>query len=102
MPSAIAPVPTVTETVGGGACGTSSQNKGICCAALTQLGAARAAQGFSYVNCKGKTVCMACGIRPSTSKNPAKAGQPVFIPRRVTCGPSGCPALAQASPITPV
>jgi|SRR5580704_4298196 hypothetical protein len=102
MPAATAPVPQVTEAAGVGSCGTSSQNKGICCAALTQLGAARAAQGFSYVNCKGKLVCMACGVRPSTSKNPNKAGQPVFVPRRVSCGPSGCPALASQTPVSPI
>jgi len=69
-----------------------SQHKGICCAALTQLGAAQAAIGFQYTSCaSGRTVCMKCGIGSSTS--PKHPGRPIFIPRRVQCGPSGCPAL---------
>lgn len=77
-----------------GVCSTGrSQHKGICCTALTQLGAAQAATGFQYTSCTGKTVCMKCGIGTSNSTNPAKRGKPIFIPRRVKCGPSGCPAL---------
>jgi len=70
------------------------QHKGICCAALTQLGATVAASGFQYTSCSGRTVCMKCGVGTSTSvKHPGRA---IFIPRRVQCGPSGCPALSQA------
>lgn len=90
--SAVAPVPVIAPTTGGvGTCSTKSGNRGICCAAVTQLGLTRAAQGFQYTNCNGKTVCLACGTKASTSKkNP---GATVFSVRRVTCGPSGCPAL---------
>lgn len=92
--SAVAPIPTVIEGPGAGVCSTSSRNKGICCAAVTQLGIARAAQGFQYVNCAGKTVCLACGTKASTSKK--HPGQTVFSVKRVSCGPSGCPALGGA------
>jgi hypothetical protein len=90
--SAVAPVPVIApQTTGVGTCSTNSGNKGICCAAVTQLGLARAAQGFQYTNCKGKTVCLACGTKASVSKkNP---GTTVFSVKRVSCGPSGCPAL---------
>jgi hypothetical protein len=93
--SAVAPVPTLTpQAQGVGTCSTKSGNRGICCAAVTQLGLARAAQGFQYTNCNGKVVCLACGTKASTSKkNP---GATVFSVRRVTCGPSGCPALGAA------
>jgi hypothetical protein len=90
---ATAPVPTVTEAAGLGVCSTRSGNKGICCAAVTQLGLARAAQGFQYTNCNGRVVCLQCGTRPSTSKK--HPGQTVFTVRRASCGPSGCPALGQ-------
>lgn len=70
------------------------RHKGICCSAVTQLGAAVAATGFQYTSCTGKTVCLKCGIGQSTS--PKHPGRPIFIPRRVSCGPSGCPALSQA------
>lgn len=97
MASAVPPVPTVT----GGACATKSGNRGICCAAITQLGAARAAQGFQYVNCAGKTVCLACGTKVSTSKK--HPGATVFAVKRISCGPSGCPALAGAQvPVVPL
>lgn len=69
-------------------------HKGICCQAVTQLGAAQAATGFTYTSCSGKTVCLKCGIGTSQSTNPARRNKPIFIPRRVSCGPSGCPALA--------
>lgn len=90
--TAVAPIPAITgQTAGVGSCSTKSGNKGICCAAVTQLGLARAAQGFQYTNCNGKVVCLACGTKVSTSKkNP---GATVFSVKRVTCGPSGCPAL---------
>jgi hypothetical protein len=87
------PVPSVVEGPGAGVCSTKSGNRGICCAAVTQLGLSRAAQGFQYVNCNGKTVCLACGTKTSISKkNP---GATVFSVKRVSCGPSGCPALGQ-------
>lgn len=94
MASATAPVPVLTpSTAGAGICATKSGNRGICCAAVTQLGLARAAQGFQYTNCNGKTVCLACGTKASVSKK--HPGQTVFSVKRVTCGPSGCPALGQ-------
>lgn len=72
-------------------CSTGSpRHKGICCTALTTLGAAVAATGFQYTSCTGHTVCMKCGIGTSTSTKPGRAGQPIFVPRRVKCGPSGC------------
>ena len=73
-----------------------SQHKGICCAAVTQLGAAQAAIGFQYTSCSGHTACLKCGIGVSQSVNPARRGKPIFVPRRVQCGPAGCPALSQA------
>ena len=72
---------------------TGQQHKGICCSALTQLGATQAAIGFQYTDCKGRTRCMKCGVGTSTSTR--HPGRPIFIPRRVQCGPSGCPALSQ-------
>jgi len=99
---AVAPVPSVVEGPGAGVCSTKSGNRGICCAAVTQLGLTRAAQGFQYVNCNGKTVCLACGTKASTSKkNP---GATVFSVKRVSCGPSGCPALGaiQGTIVNPV
>ena len=86
MAAVVAP-PTVTAQE---ACVT--RGKGICCAALTQLGATRAAEGFRYTTCQGKVLCMKCGTKPSTSK--AHPGQTVFVPRRATCGISGCAALS--------
>jgi hypothetical protein len=87
--SAIAPVPLVTNS-----CSTKAGSKGICCAAFTQLGPTRAAQGFQYTNCNGKVVCLACGTKTSVSKkNP---GATVFSVKRVSCGVSGCPALSAA------
>jgi hypothetical protein len=101
MASAVAPIPTVTESAGAGVCSTKSGNRGICCAAVTQLGLARAAQGFQYTNCNGKVVCLACGTKASTSKK--HPGQTVFAVKRVSCGPSGCPALAgQQGIIAPI
>lgn len=95
---ATAPVPTLTQPpscVTGGA-----RHKGICCAAITQLGLARAAMGFQYTTCTGRTVCLACGTKASVSvKHP---GQIVFSPKRVSCGPSGCPALTGAGVTPPV
>jgi hypothetical protein len=87
--SATPPIPTITQAP---ACNAGpGRRTGICCAAVTALGLARAAAGFSYTNCAGKTVCLACGTKASVSKkNP---GQTVFSVKRVTCGPSGCPAL---------
>lgn len=99
MASAVAPIPTVTESAGAGVCSTKSGNRGICCAAVTQLGLARAAQGFQYTNCNGKVVCLACGTKASTSKK--HPGQTVFSVKRVSCGPSGCPALGGIQTITP-
>jgi hypothetical protein len=95
---ATAPVPTLAQPP---TCVTGSpRHKGICCAAITQLGLARAAQGFQYTSCTGKTVCLACGTKQSTSvKHP---GQTVFSVKRVSCGPSGCPALAQALVTPPI
>jgi hypothetical protein len=88
--AAVAPVPALTQAP---ACGTKPQHSGICCAAVTQLGLARAAQGFQYTSCTtGKTVCLACGTKASTSKK--HPGQTVFSVKRVSCGPSGCPALS--------
>lgn len=75
-------------------CVTTSAGKGVCCTAVTQLGASVAAAGFQYVDCRGRTVCAKCLIAPSQSRNPAKAGKPVFQYRRASCGPGGCPALA--------
>jgi hypothetical protein len=87
--SATAPVPSVT----GASCTTKAGSRGICCTAVTQLGLARAAQGFQYTDCNGKVRCLACGTKASTSKkNP---GATVFSVKRVSCGPSGCPALGQ-------
>lgn len=88
--AAVAPIPVVSGTT----CGTGKATaKGICCQAVTQLGLARAAQGFQYTDCNGKVRCLACGTKASTSKkNP---GATVFSVKRVTCGPSGCPALGQ-------
>jgi hypothetical protein len=97
--SAVAPIPTIVEGPGAGVCATKSGNRGICCAAVTQLGLARAAQGFQYVNCNGKTVCLACGTKASTSKK--HQGQTVFSVKRVSCGPSGCPALGGIQTIIP-
>ena len=97
--SATPPVPVVTEGPGAGVCATKSGNRGICCAAITQLGLARAAQGFQYTNCAGKTVCLACGTKSSTSKK--HPGQTVFAVKRISCGPSGCPALAGVQTIIP-
>lgn len=98
--AAVTPVPTLSAPP---TCVTgSSRHKGICCAAISQLGLARAAQGFQYTSCTGKTVCLACGTKASTSvKHP---GQTVFSAKRVACGPSGCPALStvQGQIITPV
>ena len=102
MAVAVTPVPTVTEAAGLGVCATKSGNRGICCAAVTQLGLARAAQGFQFTNCNGKVVCLACGTKASTSKK--HPGQTVFSVKRVSCGPSGCPALAgvQGTIVQPV
>jgi len=75
-------------------CITTSRGKGVCCSAVTQLGAAQAAAGFQYTDCKGKVICAKCLIAPSQSTNPAKTGKPVFRFKRTSCGPSGCPALA--------
>jgi len=72
----------------------SSTHKGICCAAVTQFGLSQAALGFQYTSCKGRTVCLACGTKSSVSKR--HPGQAVFDVKRVSCGPSGCPALVQA------
>lgn len=84
------------------ACTTKRGEVGVCCAALTQFGAAAMATGFQYTStCDGKKRCMKCGIRPSISKNPKKTGTPVFVPRRMSCGPSGCPQLAGQAPIPP-
>lgn len=93
MAVAVSPVPTLAQPP---TCVTGrSTHKGICCAAITQLGAARAAQGFQYTTCTGRTLCLACGTKASVSvKHP---GQIVFSPKRVSCGPSGCPALSTAS-----
>lgn len=95
--TAVAPIPVVPGT-----CGTKRGTVGICCTAVTQLGLARAAQGFQYVDCNGKTRCLACGTKASVS--PKKVGQTVFSVKRVSCGPSGCPALGQVQGqiITPV
>jgi len=99
--SAAIPIVTVTESAGLGTCSPKSGNRGICCAAVTQLGVARAAQGFQYTSCTGKLVCLACGTKVSTSKK--HPGQAVFSVKRVSCGPSGCPALAgQVAIIPPV
>ena len=85
--SAVAPIPVVPGT-----CSTKSGTRGICCAAVTQLGLTRAAQGFQYTNCNGRVVCLACGTKRSVSKkNP---GATVFSVKRVSCGVSGCPALS--------
>lgn len=72
------------------------RHRGVCCAAYTQLGASVAATGFQYTSCTGKTVCLKCGIGTSTSTNPKRAGKPIFVPRRVSCGPAGCPVLGQS------
>jgi hypothetical protein len=86
MPAAVAPVPAVPAT-----CVSSRGDRGICCTAVTQLGIQRAAQGFQYTDCNGRTRCLACGTKASVSKK--HPGQTVFDVRRVSCGPSGCPAL---------
>jgi hypothetical protein len=94
MASATPPVPVVPGT-----CGTKSGTRGICCTAVTQLGLQRASQGFQYTNCNGKTVCLACGTKASTSKK--HPGQTVFSVKRISCGPSGCPALGGQVGIIP-
>ena len=88
MASAVAPVPTITYACPTPLAGT---DRGICCAAVTQLGLTRASQGFQYTDCKGRTRCLACGTKASTSKK--HPGQTVFAVKRISCGPSGCPAL---------
>jgi len=94
---AAAAAPTLLANVTPPACNTKGRETGICCKALTQLGAAAAAAGFSYVSsCDGKTRCMKCGIRPSHAKCIAAGTckpHEVFVPKRMSCGPSGCPAL---------
>jgi hypothetical protein len=99
--SAVAPVPVVVEGTGTGSCATKSGNRGICCAAVSQLGVQRASQGFQYTNCAGKVVCLACGTKQSISAK--HRGQTVFAVKRISCGPSGCPALAGAQvPVPPL
>jgi hypothetical protein len=90
---AVAPVGNILNTPP--ACSSKTGHKGICCAAVTQLGLAQAAAGFRYTSCTGKQVCLACGTKASTSTNPAKAGKTVFAVKRVSCGVNGCPALSQ-------
>lgn len=78
-------LPAVTGTP---TCSTPSpQHKGLCCLVAQQglLG-----QVFQYTDCKGRTRCAKCTTRASTSSNPARAGQQVFVYRRAKCGPSGC------------
>lgn len=84
------------------ACTTGNpRHKGVCCQAYTQLGATVAQTGFQYQSCPtqqnpgGKTICMKCLLGTSTSTNPKRQGKPIFIPRRVSCGPAGCPVLGQ-------
>lgn len=72
-------------------CKTKSKGRGVCCEALTKLGAAGAASGFRYTDCNGVERCARCTIVASTSKH--HPGRHVFQYRGVTgCG-KGCAAL---------